>query len=788
MDAPGQPGIPPTWTSSAKDMVGTALGPSRLWFTIGYGIVNEVYYPRVDSPQIRDLGFIVSDGEGFWIELKRNADYMLTTPGPGVPAVQILHRHPRFELALRICPDPDRDVLLIEARLTGDDELGLYVLLAPHLGGTGFDNTARVFMNRGRTALCAEQGPFALALACADSQTQGDAWGRASAGYVGASDGWQDFAQNGRMTWACERAGPGNVALLGEVKTRSAVLALGFGREEEAAATLAISALLRPFDIVWRRHVREWERWQADSVDPERCPDEFGEAIRVAAMILRTHQDKTYPGAMVASLSIPWGSSTDDTGGYHLVWPRDLVESAGALLGLGAEREARDVLRYLIATQHVDGSWSQNQWLGGRPHWSGIQLDEIAFPVLLAHALSEADALDGIVVEEMVRRALRFVVLNGPCSDQDRWEETPGINAFTLAVVIAAMVCGADLANLKHRRDLLLLADDLNARLEDWLAASDPDLCARHGVSRYYVRCAPAAVIQVHDAITSPVPVRNHAGEHLVPASQLISTDALQLVRFGLRAPDDPVVRDTLTLIDALLKVETPSGPSWKRYNGDGYGEHEDGSPFNGTGIGRPWPLLTGERGHFELCSGNLEGARGLLRAMLGMAGRCGLIPEQVWDAAPLPRFNLQAGKPSGSAMPLVWAHSEFAKLALGLRLGRPIDRPEAVWLRYGGRTPVWECAHWTRRMPVATMRRGQALRFIFEGPTLVHWSKNDWSAATDAVSRSAMLGLHVVELGPEELGDASFIVFSVQDLTSGEWTDADRRLSITPNAPCRRG
>jgi glucoamylase len=217
MNAPGAPGIPPTWTSSAKDMVGTALGPSRLWFTIGYGIVNEVYYPRVDTPQIRDLGFIVADQNGFWNEVKRNSDYTLTTPGPGIPAVHILHRHPRFELSLRIAPDPERDVLLIAARLTSDPGLKLYALLAPHLTGTGLDNRAEVFVNRDRLVLCAEKDSVALALGAAEAATQRDAWTRASAGYVGTSDGWQDFAAHDAMTWSYELAGPGNVALIGEL-------------------------------------------------------------------------------------------------------------------------------------------------------------------------------------------------------------------------------------------------------------------------------------------------------------------------------------------------------------------------------------------------------------------------------------------------------------------------------------------------------------------------------------------------------------------------------------------
>ena len=103
---PGSPGIAPTWTSSAKDIVGCALGPSRIWFTLGFGIVNEVYYPRIDIPQIRDLGFIVGDGHGFWVEVKRLENYTLRLLAPGTPAVEIVHKHERFTLTLRVTPIP----------------------------------------------------------------------------------------------------------------------------------------------------------------------------------------------------------------------------------------------------------------------------------------------------------------------------------------------------------------------------------------------------------------------------------------------------------------------------------------------------------------------------------------------------------------------------------------------------------------------------------------------------------------------------------------------------------
>ncbi|HEV2303505.1 MAG TPA: hypothetical protein VGR91_18220, partial [Stellaceae bacterium] len=316
--APGGPGIPPTWTSSAKDMVGTSLGTSRLWFTLGYGIINEIYYPRVDLPQIRDLGFIVADGKEFWIEVKRVYNYRLRLLAPGVPAVEIVHEHERFSLRLRITPDQQRDVLAIECQLEGQPELRLYALLAPHLGATGNGNTAWIANYRKRRVLLAEQGPFGLALAAVGAK-QEDAVGRASVGYVGDSDGWQDFARNGRMSWEYSNAGPGNVAMMAELPRR-AVLALGFGSSGESAATLAISSLLQPFDAMLQWQMADWQEWQAQrsarSALPLDVPQALDEEFLVSTIVLRAHLDKTYPGAMVASLSVPWGDTGDERGGY----------------------------------------------------------------------------------------------------------------------------------------------------------------------------------------------------------------------------------------------------------------------------------------------------------------------------------------------------------------------------------------------------------------------------------------------------------------------------------------
>lgn len=773
-EAPGRPGIPPTWTSSAKDIVGCALGPSRLWFTMGYGIVNEVYYPRVDLPQIRDLGFIVADGQGFWVEVKRLRSYTLRLLGPGVPAVEVCHRHERFTLDLRITPDPIRDVLVIELRLEGDAALRPYVLLAPHLGDNGRNNRAAVMTLGGRRVLTAEQGPFGLALAAVDALQQ-DAFGKASAGHVGASDGWQDFHRNGAMRWQHGVAGPGNVALMGELP-RFAVLGLGLGSTAQAAATLAVSSLLVAFDDLLERQHADWRKWHQGT--EARCvigpiePARLEEPLRLASMVLRTQRDQTYPGTMVASLSIPWGNTHDDLAGYHLVWPRDLVACSTGLLALGAVDEALDSLRYLIATQAADGHWDQNMWLGGTPHWGGIQLDETAAPVLLAAALDERDALGGLEVGDMVRRALRFIARTGPASDQDRWEENAGINAFTLAFAIAALVEGARFVDAADAALATALADFWNAHIERWTAVEDTPLARRLGVDGYYTRIAPVEVMVDSRSLHHLLMLKNQAsGSAAVAADEEVSTDFLQLVRFGLRAPDDPHVEASIKVIDALLEVETPNGPVWRRYNGDGYGEHDDGRAFDGSGRGRAWPLLTGERGHVELVAG--RDPLPFLDAMTAMAGPYGLLPEQVWDSEPLPDAGLFPGEPSGSAMPLGWAHAEFIKLAISRQLGHPCDRPAAVWQRYGGKAPKIERHFWLPHAPIASVPKEATLTVAFPEAATVHWGMDDWRDVTDEPTQELGLGLHGLEFSPDRLGSATRIVFTWRQGDDG-WSGRD--------------
>jgi glucoamylase len=778
-EAPGDPGMPSNWCAADKQLVGSTLGFARVWFTIGQGILNEVYYPRLDIPQLRDLGFLVADGKGFWVEVKRIGDCRVECAAPGVPAVRIVHTHPRFTLTQRIVPEPDRDVLLIEVDLAGDPDLSLYVLLAPHLGGSGRNNVAEVGERHGRRVLWAQQGPFGLALAAVDAR-QRDALGAASAGYSGSTDGWQDFHYHGALQWHYRRAGPGNVALTAALP-RTALLGLGFATSREAAATLANSALLQPLEPVWRRQVEDWQHWHDachvhhNGARSGRLDAQLLDQMRTSAMVLRVHQDKTFRGAMVASLSVPWGETGAERPGYHLVWPRDLVESAGALLALGAEVEAREILRYLMATQRADGSWYQNQWLGGRPNWHGVQLDQVAFPVLLAGTLADRNALDGIEVADMVQRALGFIVRTGPVSPQDRWEENSGVNTFTLAVCLAALVSGARFLPAGAEGFVLELADYWNARLDDWTAVQDTGLGRKYGVHGYYIRTTPASALADDTALSRVMEIRNREVDPRLSAAEQIGGDFLQLVRYGLRAPDAPLVRGTMTLVDALLRRDLPGGPSWYRYTGDGYGEHRDGSPYDGTGRGRLWPLLTGERGHYELVRG--ADALPYLRAMVSMAGPAGMLPEQVWDTDAVPARRLYPGRPSGSAMPLAWAHAEYIKLACSILEGYPVDRPGPVWARYRGLPPQPHLWYWSPQTPFRVLPAAQRLGFCLARPATIHWWTHT-GAGESLATHDPGLGAHVARLPPLPAGTQA-----VHFRLSGEgWDDAqEQEIRIQP-------
>ncbi len=789
--APGHPGISPRWTSSVKSGVGTAAaGDGQVWFTISHGIVNEVYFPHLDQANTRDCGLLISDGADFFSEEKRHAACRIQPLAQGVPGYHLTNTcaQGRYRVNKLILTDLHRDVLLqlirfeaLQGRVT---DYHLYVLLAPHIGNCGYGNTGWVGQYKGITMLFAERDGTALALACSTP------FKGLSCGYVGVSDGWQDIRAHSRMTCFYPWAPDGNIALTGEIDLASSggtfVLALGFGRTAAEAGHQARATLLEDADKLARDYIDGWQAFQGRCVDLGHVGETGFDLYRVSTAVLKTHQAKHLPGGLIASLSIPWGfeKGDEDLGGYHLVWPRDLVESAGGLLAAGDPADARRALLYLMATQDVDGRWPQNMWLDGTPYWSGVQMDETAFPILLADLLRREQALDGLDVWPMVLGAAGFLARNGPVTQQDRWEEDGGYSPFTLAVEVAALVVAADFADGAGEtllaRFLRETADSWNDQIERWTYVTGTDIAQRVGVEGYYVRIAPLEVCDAASPASGFVAIKNRPPDQsAAPPAEIVSPDALALVRFGLRAADDPRIVNTVQVIDALLKTETATGPVWHRYSHDGYGEHEDGSPFDGSGIGRGWPLLVGERAHYEVARGNLAEAQRLLGVMAAQTSPGGLLPEQVWDAPDIPERELYNGHPSGSAMPLVWAHAEYIKLLRSLRDRRVFDTPPQPVQRYQGdrvRSPfaVWRFNHKCRCMP-----RGQTLRLEVLAPASVHWSVHGWHTAQDTPTTDSGLGVHYLDLPTAQLVAGATVVFTFFWPQADRWEGQDFSVTV---------
>lgn len=787
--APGWPGIPARWTSSAKTGLGTALGrESRVWFTLSHGILNEIYYPRVDCACTRDLGLIVTDGQSRFSEEKRDTRSNTTMVEPGVPAYRIRNEalDGRYVIEKEVVTDPWRDVVLQRVRFRPRAntlaDYGLYVLLAPHLANWGSGNTAWVGDYKGFPMLFAERGSYAMALACSAP------WVARSVGFVGMSDGWQQLQADKRLTHTYLRAENGNVALTGHIDLQASagmfVLSLGLGPTAMEAGQHARISLLEDFDTTQAVYVEGWKTWYASLTRGATSKPLRRKFSHLSAMVLRAHEDKRVEGGVIASLSVPWGfaKGDDDLGGYHLVWPRDLVETGGGFLAISAHREARRVLRYLQVTQEADGHWAQNMWLDGTPYWSGIQMDETALPILLVDLAVREGALasDGEQAYwPMVQRAAAFLLRNGPVSPQDRWEEDPGYSPFTVAAEIAALLVAAEFADRASDATaatyLRETADAWNASVERWLYVEGTDLAQQYNVGGYYVRVSDPDQADAPSPCGGFVPIKNRPPDQsMAPAASIISVDALALVRFGLRAPDDPRIVNTVTLIDARLKIETPNGPAWRRYEGDGYGEQADGEPFNGTGIGRGWPLLTGERAHFELAAGRTHAAEQLTRTLEACAGASGLIPEQIWDSADMPTHELFFGHASGSASPLVWAHAEYLKLCRSLRDGAIFDRPPQTVERYLVKQTTSDLIIWRVNNKVRTTSPGLTLRIETFAPAVVHWGIDGWQTVHDSHTRDTTLGVHLVDLPTAALRAGSRVDFTLYWPDEHRWEGTD--------------
>ena len=372
----GAPGLEPRWTSSAKEGVGTAYHTScRLWFTLSHGIVNEIYYPRVDSPNTRDFQFLITDGETFCHEEKRDLEHRVEYPEHDCLLYRLTNSDPdgRYRLVKHVLTDPHRSVLIVHTKVEVLDEslrgkLRLYALLAPQ----GASNSAWRREIGASSLLHAQRGAVHLVM----GSTCGFA--RRSVGFVGASDGWQDLMDNNRMDWEFCVAENGNVALTGEIEPPPGgefTIAIACGGSYQSTVAKLLQSLADPFETHRSGYVRQWQRAVVNpEFDFSEHTSDGGGMYRLSRCVLLAHEDKLFQGALVASMSIPWGEtkSDNDRGGYHLVWTRDLVQSATALLATGQTHTPLRALIWLAAIQRPDGSFPQNSWIDGTAYWSGL--------------------------------------------------------------------------------------------------------------------------------------------------------------------------------------------------------------------------------------------------------------------------------------------------------------------------------------------------------------------------------------------------------------------------------
>lgn len=772
----GAPGLQPRWTSSAKDAVGTAYSSSsRAWFTVSHGTLNEIYYPTIDRPQTRDMEFLITDGETFFHEEKRDLSHEFEYIDSDALGVRIINRDPEDRYALRkaIISDPHYPVVLIHVRLEGDEDLlsrlKIYALMSPHVDGGGAGNSARVAEVAGKRVLLAWKDGASVAMA-ADVGFSG-----ASCGYVGASDGWQDLKQNLKMNWEYGSALNGNVAVIGQVNpagAREFTVAIGFGEGHHAALSATMGALAVPFDQHLKRFIEQWHR-AASPHELATQSNDKGRLLQVSHNIVLAHEDKTYAGAFIASASIPWGyaKGDDDLGGYHLVWTRDMVQSATALLACGRVETARRALVYLACTQKPDGGFSQNFWVNGTPYWTGVQLDEVAFPIILAWRLWKLNGLANFDVLPFVERAAGFLVRYAPVTQQERWEENAGYSPSTLAAVISALICAADLMRAHESQELANFleehADWIEGHLEDWTVTSNGVLHPE--VKRHFMRIRPPECGEpyAHEGCGNEmVRISNRApgAQCEFEAREIIDGGFLELVRYGVRRADDPLIMDTLKVADYVLKVETPKGPCWRRYNHDGYGNQADGGPFEGYGEGGAWPLLLGERAHYELAAGH--DVRPLIATYEKFASQGGMLPEQIWHKQDT--RGLRLGCPAGSAMPLVWAHAEYLKLLRSASDGEVFDRIPPVERRYAEGQAKSNIEVFKMRRPISQIESGRVLRIIAQHHFRVLWSADGWKTSETVESTALGYAGSFADLPPasKQTAALSFTLF---------WTEENR-------------
>jgi glucoamylase len=741
--APGSPGAASVFDQARKDCVGTARNTtSKVWFTVDDGALSDVYWPTVDATNVHTLQYLVSDGHTFTDLQTRDMHYRLIPDPTGMSCTVVASDAAHgYTITTTYIADPGSDSVLMRVHFSGPAGDQLYVRLDPLAGGTGGGGT----QNAGGNSATLAGGPGGAVPVAFNTNTTTDAVNRtyavptfealeaadgfsaASVGYVGsASDGLAMLDATHQLT-TYSSAPDGHVVLTAGVRllrNRTTTLALGFGTTEHAALATAGASVHRRFARVLHRYESRWQRYDAGLRRPS--PQLGQSAIReyyASVNVVKASEDKTFPGAIAAGLASPWGQSVpagNDTdgeptyfGSYREVFARDLYEAFTGLLVAGDIRTARAAALFLFdRQQQADGSMPRNSLLNGKPapDTGGLQLDETSYPILMAWQSGLAG--NHSMYEDHVVPAADFLVAHGPSDGVERWEEQSGDSPSTIAAEIAGLTAASHIAAVNGdpvRARLYQAVADEFARTVKALTVTDNGPFVSPAVPSYFIRI---------DQNGDPDSFGNPKGVNLgngsltgIDQRSVIDAGFLELVRLGVLSPNDPTVTSSLTVVDDILERSTPSGVGFYRYginateSVDGYGDcfqpsgsscTTPGAPWapTNTGTGHLWPVLSGERGEYELAAADPSSARSLLQSMQNMQSGQGLEPEQAWEdpnlaASPYGTDGMTAsigftdGRPAGSASPLTWAQAQYARLAIDLSAGRNLETPQIVTDRY---------------------------------------------------------------------------------------------------------
>ena len=685
--ASGGPGSTPYWNEDGQVQgFATALSSaSKVWYTLADGELQNVYYPETDEPDTFGLQFYVTDGSSFTDSETADTGHAISLADPtSLTWTQTnTATSGKYTITKTYVADPARSVILVNTTFTNrtSTPLDLYADYQPYLANQGDANTGSTDSASGD--LVAVNGSVASAMSSSTGFAQ------ASTGYVGTSSSGvsQLTSGYGLATQYTGVAGSGHIDQTAQIPVAASgsttfTLALAFDTTEAAAVTDASASLATGFAATESSYEAGWHSWM-QSLDAAPASVDTAALLRqydISLMEVKADEDKTYVGAFVASPSNPWGASVSAASagahGYHLVWTRDEYEMATSLMSAGDTADAKAALAYLLQYEVTSSGYvKQNTWLNGNEEWGGQQLDEVADPIILAYQLGVTDATTWATL----KTEANYIVSNGPETGEERWEEIGGYSPSTIAAEIAGLVCASAIAtdngDSTDAATYLATAKTWAADVDGWTYTTT----GPYGNGDYFLRITQDG----NPNSGASISLANGGGTH----DDRTVTDAgfLELVRLGIKSATATDITNSLTAVDDTIKVTTPEGPIWHRYNFDGYGETSTGADYTGSGVGNPWPVLTGERGEYDVALGDSTDAQAMLATMQGAANSGGQISEQVWGSStPSSANGWTLGTADNSGTPLMWAMGQYVRLANDISNGSDLDTPTVVCTTFG--------------------------------------------------------------------------------------------------------